>query len=139
MKKLNVTFLILAALLISAQVSLTGCNKTEQVATTVKDSTITVTPPVQSAEEPINQGQPPSDENNKAVNQKVTTTTSSKKERNIKNKKIGDDRHMKDPVIVTDPNKPLTIEEKNKKNTELKESEADAKRKEIERRKRLNQ
>lgn len=145
MKK-NISFLLFAALIITVQFTLTGCNKKPEEVTVVPvDTTKTVTtvqvPP--TAQGPVSQGQTPVDEKNKAINEKITTTTptkTTKKERDIRNKRIGDDRHMRDTTTVRPPPvMPKTIEEKNRDNDKLKQDEAEAKRKEIERRRRLNQ
>ncbi len=144
MKKINISLLLFAALILTVQFTLTGCNKKPEEVTVIPvDTTKTVTtvqvPP--SSQGPISQGQTSADEKNKTVVQKNTTTTPTKttKERDIRHKKIGDDRHMRDTTSVRQPPvMPKTIEEKNRDNDKLKQDEADAKRKEIERR-RLNQ
>lgn len=135
MKKINGSFLILAAIIITLQITVAGCNKQQEVSTSAKDSTVTTTTTVQTttAQGPINQGQTPIDPEKKASNQKIVST----KERDIRNKKIGDDRHMRDTTTIrNNPTMPLT---KDEQNTIMKQNEADAKRKEIERRKRMNQ
>lgn len=139
MKNSKLSYLILPALFLTVQMTLAGCNKTEQVSLPPKDTTTTVVtaPPVQTTTTTTTdgQGQTPADEKNKAVTQKVTTKTS--KERDIRNKKIGDDRHMRDTTTIHhDPTKPLTIQEKN---DQLKQSEIEAKKQELERRRRLKQ